>query len=180
MSCSSTHLCTRREVNQKGSMPPINTPENTTCLSLYMLAIVTTQQHARGCTMCTSGNEIGEALLKGANVAVTTHSNYPHPCHASLCYYSYRQSICSIWLRSQIQREMACKSNSKVMCGKNGGIHCVYSQDLQVWYSVLLARLGVMCKSHGRWLYILLAMLHVTHMVVLCLGYKHKWRQIKR
>ena len=58
--------------------------------------------------------------------------------------------------------EMACKSNGKVMCGKNGGIHCVYSQDSQVWYSVLLARLGVMCKSHGRWLYILLAMLHVT------------------
>ena len=37
----------------------------------------------------------------------------------------------------------------------------VYVQDSQVWYSVLLTRLGIMSKNHGRWLCILLAMLYV-------------------
>ncbi len=42
-----------------------------------MLADVTTQQHASGCTMCTFGNKIVKAFLDGANVTdtVTIHRN---------------------------------------------------------------------------------------------------------
>ena len=55
-----------------------------------MLADVTTQQHASGCTMCTFGNEIVKAFLEGPNVTdtVTIHRNYPLSCHASLYRYS--------------------------------------------------------------------------------------------
>ena len=53
-----------------------------------MLADVTTQQHATGCTMCTFGNELVnlKAFLEGANVTdtVTIHRSYPLSCHASL------------------------------------------------------------------------------------------------
>ncbi len=55
-----------------------------------MLADVTTQQHASGCTMCTFGNKIVRAFLDGANVTdtVTIHRKYPLSCHASLYRYS--------------------------------------------------------------------------------------------
>ena len=39
-----------------------------------MLADVTTQRHASGCTMCTFGNEIVKAFLEGANVTDTVTS----------------------------------------------------------------------------------------------------------
>ncbi len=48
-----------------------------------MLADVTTQQHASGCTMCTFGNKIVKAFLEGANVTdtVTIHRKYPLATH---------------------------------------------------------------------------------------------------